>query len=89
MKQIVNDLQNNANDRLKLWIKDTIMRCEAVDLEDREGVSIILTALAHELTYGLVKLGMTRQDFMIIMQRAFELEKSLANVSESPCEDGK
>jgi hypothetical protein len=89
MKQIELDLQRNAHDRLKLWIKDTIMRCEAVDLEEQQGLSIIFTALTHELIYGFVRLGMSRQDFLTIMQRAYEVEKSHANSAKGLAEDGK
>jgi hypothetical protein len=89
MKQIVKDLHTNAQDRLRLWIKDTVMRCEVVDIEEREGIAIILNALAHELIYGLVKLGMSRQDFMTIIQNAYDMEKKRAASNKELADDGK
>src|SRR4051812_27641459 len=46
--QLAVDLTEEAHGRLKVWVKDTIMRCDAVELSDKEQIGIIMSALIGE-----------------------------------------
>lgn len=75
MNNLERDLRNNARERLQQWGGDTIMRCQAMDLSDRQAAAIILSCLINELITGLLTLEMSMQDFMIIMQDAYSRRK--------------
>jgi len=84
MNQLESDLQNDADKRLQRWINDTVMRCDAVDLPGPTTVTIVFSCLLHEVTCSMVRLGMGREDFLIICQQAFDLE--LRRVKKSGAE---
>ena len=49
INQMESDLLDNASDRLRLWIKDTVMRCDIVDLGAKATSGIIVSCLVGEL----------------------------------------
>jgi len=43
------DIAANAADRLQLWLKDTAMRCEIVDMPAGRQMAVIASVLIHKL----------------------------------------
>lgn len=68
MTQLEDDLLKNARERLDLWIKDTVMRCRAVDVPVDVVISILgtcliwkLMSMAHHFKFDLNELVRTAQ----------------------------
>lgn len=71
-RTIIRDLSRNADDRLELWAKDTSMRFEAINAPEAEAISVIISTLLGRAIHLLKFLGMSRNDFLILAQQAYD-----------------
>ncbi len=72
MKTILRDLSRNADDRLEQWTRDTAMRFEAANLPESEAISVVVTTLLGRSIQMVKWLGMSRGDFLILVQKAYD-----------------
>lgn len=84
-----NDLMRNAHDRLITWRKDTVMRCEAVDLPMDTQISMVFTCLTGELVNLAIVLQIGEADFARIMMHAIKTYKQMMEVNNNFTEDEK
>jgi hypothetical protein len=82
--QLEYDLLINANDRLTLWLKDTRMRCEVVDLHPTDTLSLVLTSLFYTLTRLLIVNEIKESTFHDMIREAYD-----RFTSEKDSEKGK
>jgi hypothetical protein len=61
MTQLQLDLLNNASERLRTWIADTRMRCDAVDLPIRDTMSTVISCLIYALIRILIINDISKQ----------------------------
>lgn len=92
LSQLETDLMRNASDRLEQWRKDTVMRCNVVDIPVEDQISMIFTSLVGEIVRIAHFLKMDDADFGILMQQALrdwknairDFENKSADVEKSP-----
>ena len=91
--RLEHDLLDNARDRLLVWADDTVMRCQAVDLPEVAIMTITTACLQHALIQTLLELNMSREDFLILMQSAYqhglEAKNRHKNVRKKPLQRDK
>jgi hypothetical protein len=71
MSQLETDLTNNASERLRAWVIDTLMRCDVVEFDVAQKASMIFSCLADELFHLADKLNMSSSDFTTIIQSGY------------------
>lgn len=64
--QIEKDLCDNAHKRIVQWRKDTIWRCEAVNMDNTRIASMLITVAMTELFFIASKLNMRDEDLGIL-----------------------
>jgi hypothetical protein len=74
LTQLERDLLDNASHRLRLWVKDTLMRCDVVVIDDAKQASIVISALVDILTEAAIKMRMDREEFLYMLGMMYDEE---------------
>ncbi len=69
---IERDIHRNAEERLIRWAADTVMRCDAVDIDRGTAASMIMGTLVNELALGAVKLNLPKASLIKTVGRIYD-----------------
>jgi len=82
------DLLENSHRRLRLWLKDTLVRCQIAELSVEESVKVFIYPLLVELIEFLVVTEYNREDAIELFRLAYdgivEREAQRAEGKETP-----
>jgi len=81
------DLTQNAHERLGKWYKDTIMRCEVMNLSSKQTAQILMCCLAHVTLNLAQEMGASEDNTINLLRmswKTLEAEKKSREVRKSP-----